>query len=495
SSPAPALGRWAERIGRARADAQAAQRIGVLYVDGVGARAAAGLGGGCAVACLAASDAASDADAFADWLAACGRLVVAAPRAGVVEALAREPAVRRALAVHPGTRLAVAGLEPSRAAADLLAGVLREALGLLGAPVPAFCAAPGRIVPLGAGAGLAASDHAGPDAQQRLLAGALRGAIAAAEAGGAEALPLAPSADGGPLVRGLLGPAGGDGPGGLSPLSARIQAEFEGGDLGAVDGSVGAIKARIVEWFGRGRIWRAALMRVDETADSLVEGAVLDRSFEEAELGMVHAAGRLNAAVRGAASEAAGELGACAAQAGQPALLRARMALEALALQRAPVAPTALARHVWAARLRLSQSDVLGGVPRYIRWSLGLLWGAPAAALAGAVLLGAPLHYAAAGGAGALALALAWAVRRWARLQARLCRHVDAHGAALRAELAAAHRAALQTHLDAPVRGCIGDAAGALRAPPRRCLDPCAAGLAAEWRARLALATASTSSH
>ncbi|KAJ2712368.1 hypothetical protein H4R19_002792 [Coemansia spiralis] len=518
SSSLPAgLGRWGELIGSIRARTLPLQRTGLLHLDGMDAQAvlaAGALAGPDAarreVRPLAASVAGADDDAFAGWLCSCDRVVLLAGRPGIVQALAREPAFRRALGFHPRLFLVVDGLEPGHSAATVLDGVLRESFALLGVPAVGLGQSPHPVVALEdfCSGTVAEPETATPvDDVHRLalLECALRAAIAAAEAGCATAFaPMASKRSGGastvrppPHLLELLRPAGSTGgPDSLPWPSQRLQRSFEDGDLGSVDASVGAIKHRVLRWFATRHIWTSALMRVCEVSDSLVEDAVLDRSFEEADLGMVHAAGRLNEAIRTTVSELAEEIDAlgASAQPSQSALLPAKLALQALALQMEPVDPSELSRHVWAARRQLSQSDVLDGVPTYIRWSLAQFWAINGVALAGpaacVVALGAPLHYAAAGTVGLAVLAFVWLARRWSVLRTRICRHVDAQGAALQAELAAAHTAALRDKLDGAICSCVGDAEGLLcpaLAGPRH-IDAGAAPrpeVIAAWKTRL----------
>ncbi|KAJ2762956.1 hypothetical protein IWQ56_004940 [Coemansia nantahalensis] len=527
SSPSlsQALGRWGELIGSIRARTLPLRRTGILHLDGMGAQAAlasgalAGIAGNDAaqreVRLLAASDAEADSGAFASWLCSCDRVVLLASRPGIVAALTSVPAFRRALAFHPRPFLVVDGLESGPSTAALLAALLRESLALLGAPAAGLDQSPQPVLSLddlccgsqaadGPVSAVLAELTTAPPASDAcrlaLLESAIRAAIAAAETGGAAA--FAPAAadrvDGAGTVRAthtlrsfLQPSSSASDPDGLSQPSQRLQHSFEDGDLASVDASTGAIKQRVLEWFATHKIWSSARMRVCEVSDSLVEEAVLDRSFEEADLGMVHAAGRLNEAIRAAASELAGAVGAldASAQRRPSDLLSAKLALQALALQKEPVDQSELARHVWAARRQLSQSDVLDGVPGYIRWSLTQFWAMNGVALAGpaacAIVLGTPLHYAAAGAVGLVALAFAWLARRWSVLRTRICQHADAQGAVLRDDLAAAHAAVLRAKLDGAVRSCITGADSLLRPADAA---PCPAETVAAWKARLASA-------
>ncbi|KAJ1931573.1 hypothetical protein EC988_009745, partial [Linderina pennispora] len=78
-----------------------------------------------------------------------------------------------------------------------------------------------------------------------------------------------------------------------SAVSDSLVEKF-GSDLQSIDNSIGTAKRRVRRWFGSGQMWQSALLRVYETSDSLVDTAIADRTFEEAELAMVHATGRLN---------------------------------------------------------------------------------------------------------------------------------------------------------------------------------------------------------
>ncbi|KAJ2190042.1 hypothetical protein GGH18_003345, partial [Coemansia sp. RSA 530] len=260
----------------------------------------------------------------------------------------------------------------------------------------------------------------------------------------------------------------------LSLPSKRIQDDFESGDLQTVDASVGIIKQRICQWFSSGKIWQSMFMRVYEVSDSLIDNAIVDRSFEEADLGMVHATGRLNESVKRIASELVNEIdtlsssvspGTAAMSASNPsAVVAAKNALCALAQQKEPIHPFQLARQVWAARERLAQSEIVEGVPRYIHTSLVQFWSIHAVALTGAttsiVYFGAPVHLAMTGGLSVSILAFVWLARRWNQLRSNLYKYMDNDAASMRTELSAAHKAVLQSELDSPISACVKDITG-----------------------------------
>ncbi|KAJ1718973.1 hypothetical protein LPJ53_006173, partial [Coemansia erecta] len=110
-------------------------------------------------------------------------------------------------------------------------------------------------------------------------------------------------------------------------------------------------------------------MRVYEVSDDLIDNAILDRSFEAADLGMVHAAGRLNESIRSIANDLASEIESVFESLSDdvytdPALTKSAVnALRAIASQKDPVDPFVLARHVWDVRKQMIESSILENVP------------------------------------------------------------------------------------------------------------------------------------
>ncbi|KAJ2160514.1 hypothetical protein GGF46_002214 [Coemansia sp. RSA 552] len=527
SAQSAALNAWAMRIGKLRDDTRRPGRLGVIYVNGMEPRAelvaravlgtaensrnhGAGL--------LSASAADSNADQLADWLYSYEQVVLVADRIGIIQTLVATPALRHALRFHPHASLVVSGLESSDTATLPFTTLLRESLDALGMsrpqslqkraypiePLDVACAKPQTLTGHGFNQ---------DGSQLDLLASALDAAISCVESDCSTAFaPALHSAASLPatgdtaapvssrLAALLPGPDNND-PNKLSPSSLHIQEGFEDSDLQAVDTSVGLAKQRVQRWFSSGRIWRAALMRVYEVSDTLVEDCILDGAFEDAELGMIHAAGRLNESARFVARELANELDALSQSAQLPvdpsSLLSAKNALLALAMRKEPIDPFVLTRTVWEARKKLTESNVLDSVPRYIHISLLQFWTIQASALAGAVssllYCDIPFPYAAAGGLGLSVAALFWLGHRWNRLQARLYAHIDEQGASLRTELAAVHRSVLSTQLDAPLSACVKDIVGLQRASSTaqgtiraQITDP----KIAAWKTRLASALA-----
>ncbi|KAI8324017.1 hypothetical protein GQ54DRAFT_309629 [Martensiomyces pterosporus] len=476
---------------------------------------------------LSVSQAESSHGAFADWLHSCSRIVIVANRTNVLHTLARSNPLRFALQFHPSVAVALDNLDTNQATVDAYAGLLNESLSLAGISTYS----PLDAVSLGSAtaSALASSDPAktafeymhsavcGSGAHPLdLLASALGSAIACAEQGGesayAQASELAPGETRGvqgvpPLLLAYLQAAGHANSAEQPLVSSGVQQDFENGDLQTVDASVGAMKRRIRSWFASGKIWQSALMRVYEVSDSLIEDAILDRSFEEADLGMVHAAGRLNEAARRVANELASEVSVLlgSTESEQPAavaavfdtpstLLAIKTTLQATALQREPVDQLALARHVWESQKQLATSDDLESIPTHIHWSLAQFWAINASAVAGAVsssiLYDVPIQYATSGGVGLSLVAFVWLGKRWSQLESSLYSLLDASGAKLRAELADAHRAAIQSRLDGSVIQCIKGIArpGCHTAgATAQAVEP---SILAAWKARLEGATA-----
>ncbi|KAJ2396839.1 hypothetical protein GGI23_003752, partial [Coemansia sp. RSA 2559] len=289
-------------------------------------------------------------------------------------------------------------------------------------------------------------------------------------------------------------------------LSSHIQSEFtESSDLEAIDTSVGAIKQRVQQWFSSGGIWKAMLMKVEEVSDNLVEDAILDRAFEEADLAMIHASGRLNGSIRSTVCDLYKALdGFCYAalsrkEATMPVdpstFYSAKGALHALMLRREPVGQFSLARHVWDTRRELAESNALTGIPKYIRTSLAGFWainsGSILVGIGSWLYLGAPLMYASSGSAALALLSLVWLRYRWRQLGLQLYRHLDDQSTALSHKVIDAHKSELQSKLDQPVRECVGRASGIQQLVKRDSM----AGIedtngalvtnAASWRSRL----------
>ncbi|KAJ2788107.1 hypothetical protein GGI15_000128 [Coemansia interrupta] len=304
------------------------------------------------------------------------------------------------------------------------------------------------------------------DIKDRLLASALESLIRCIELGGEHALVLSSGMNG----AGFSGKSLSDRTfhnfeESVWAASKRIQLDFEGGDLATVDESAGAIKQRIEAWFSSGKIWKTLMMRVYEVSDDLIDNAILDRSFEAADLGMVHAAGRLNESIRGIAHDLASEIESVVETPTgdryiDPALTKSAVnALRAIACQKDPVDPFVLARHVWHTRKQMIESDILENVPRYAHWSLSQFWAIHASAvtgtIAGIAYLDVPLQYAATGGLGVSLLAFVWLGRRWVQLQRTLYSDIDARANALRGTLLDAHKTALEAKLKTPILECI----------------------------------------
>ncbi|KAJ2702898.1 hypothetical protein H4218_000610 [Coemansia sp. IMI 209128] len=487
----PALVRWAERVGRLASDCRkgrATRRVGVIYADGLESIAALVTdarskdAGDISFDLLAASKASvQDGNVFADWLFDCDRVVIVASRADIVQTLTRTDSLRQCLQLHPHTSLVVGSLDDSRATIDAFSGLLRESLRALSLPASSLERTPGWVTAADALSGsdkdLAPLGPSNSDSVAR-LASAMRKPETAAVDASSEAL------------RALVDSTGSKDPSSLSTLSKRIQDSFESGDLLAVDSNNGAAKRSIRAWFASGNIWQAVLMRVYEVSDSLIDDAVLKRPLEEAELGMIHAAGRLDGSIRHAASELANGLdrlhqsGCSGAE-----LLSAHNALRALAVPTEAVDRFVLARPVWNAREKLTDADeCLEGIPRYIHWSLAQFWTINASALAGAVAsvayYSAPLAYAASGGLGLSVLAFVWLGRRWRRLEANIYRHLDARSEELRLELANVHSQALLAHLDRPIQDCTRKLATNIAA--EQSPSAVASATVAVWKSRLA---------
>ncbi|KAJ2801024.1 hypothetical protein H4S07_005036, partial [Coemansia furcata] len=381
---APALIRWCERVGRLASDCRkgrTTRRVGVIYADGLESQAALVADGGSISFDLLSASAPSirDGNVLADWLFDCDRIVLVANRTNIVQTLTSTYAFRQCLQFHPHTSLVLSGLDAGRATIDAFSGLLRESLGALGIPASTLETTPCWVTPADALLGgdrdmLQLGPHDG-DAVA-LLASAMRATISCAEHGGSSA--FAPVSQGlgsmeaaavvdasSAALLALVDSTSSKAPNSLSPLSKHIQDSFETSDLLTVDSSNGAVKRRIRAWFASGKIWQAALMRVYEVSDSLIDDAILKRSLEEAELGMIHAAGRLDGSIRHTVNELASGLdrlhqGGCP----EAELVSARNALRALAVQTEAVDKFVLVKPVWSAREELADADdCLDGIP------------------------------------------------------------------------------------------------------------------------------------
>ncbi|KAJ2553152.1 hypothetical protein EV175_003040 [Coemansia sp. RSA 1933] len=296
----------------------------------------------------------------------------------------------------------------------------------------------------------------------------------------------------------------------LSKLSSRIQNEFVGSsNLEAIDASIGTIKQRVQRWFSSGKIWKTLFMNVEEVSDDLVEDTVLDRSFEDADLAMIHASGRLNESIRNSVSELAEALErlSYAIQLGRQApvvpvvdpsvLGSAKGILRALKLRKEPASQFSLARHVWDTRRALAESDTLTGVPTYIRSSLTGFWAINSVSiLAGIgswIYLDASLVYASSGAVALAIISLTWLKYRWRQLSLQIYRHLDGQNAVLARKVIDAHSSELQSKLDQPVRDCIGGISGIQQLAEMDSMtgsggtDGALVVNAASWRSRLEL--------
>ncbi|PIA17003.1 hypothetical protein COEREDRAFT_7772 [Coemansia reversa NRRL 1564] len=546
AAESPILNRWAHRIDSIVAQRQPSRRTGILYMDGMEAQARlitttamkilhkendAG-----EMDYLDSSVVEFDMEMFADWLFSCKSVVLVADRIGVLQALIHLPAFRLAITLHPRVHLVVDGMDANSATFGVFADLLRESLVIAGVstlpPVkllhwvislaairdsPNTTASQARAALESAYGGMYNTESDRID----ILACSLGAAISSASTGGTcvfapTQLNNAMSTQQSKAAKQTLhlasefvDAADSTDSGHLSSPSRRIQSEFEDGDLKTVDTSIGVIKQRIRRWFASGEIWLTALMRVYEVSDNLIDNAILDRMFEDADLGMVHATGRLNESISRITSELAKEIEAlgsaehagtgivgAAADSGAPAFESASAALRALAAQKASIETFALARHVWAARKQLLQEGIQDSIPRYIHWSLAQFWSIHAAALAcsatSVLYFGIPLHYATTGGLGLGVLAFVWLGHRWNQLRLGLFETMDRQGANLRAELAEAHRAALQTRLDLPIASCVKDITVLRHSPLRNIYQDksgqCSDETISTWKSRLASA-------
>ncbi|KAJ1940153.1 hypothetical protein FBU59_003895 [Linderina macrospora] len=207
-----------------------------------------------------------------------------------------------------------------------------------------------------------------------------------------------------------------------SAVSDALAEKF-GDDLQSIDNSIGSAKRRVHKWFASGQIWQSALLRVYETSDTLIDTAIVERTFEEAELSMVHATGRLNEKINGIAKQLARE--------------------------------TAELDSVWQAQSSLQDAEFVDRIPAYVRWSLAQFWAintaGVAGAVAGAAMYGVPAVYASTGGVGALVMAFVWLGRRWSLLESSIYSSLDSEGKRLRRDLMDVFRSEVRSALDAPV--------------------------------------------
>ncbi|KAJ2910211.1 hypothetical protein GGI21_001099 [Coemansia aciculifera] len=515
--------RWSERVERLASKCgkqRRAPHVGVIYADGLEAQAALVTSTN-SISVSAAAE--QESNALADWIFDCDRIVIVADSAGIVQTLVGTESLRQCLELHPATSLVLNGLDTSNATVTSFSELLRETLSALGLPVSALADVSGWVTPADAfvrGDNEAMLLNSLSISSATLLASAMRAAILCAEHGGSavfapvnrrldslEAIAAAASGESSSLsLTELLGSIGSENADTLSPSSKRLQDSFVNNDLLSVDSSNGSTKHRIRTWFASGSIWKALLMRVDEMSDSLIDSTIHERLLEEAELGMIHAAGRLNEYIRYTASELASGLdrlhqGSALKVAGEHTdaeLVSARDALRALAAQSEAVDKLVLARLVWKAREKLTGADdCMDGIPRYIRWSLAQSCAINVAAVAGAVTsvlyFNSPTIYAVSGGLSLSLLALAWLGRRWRVLEANLYRHLDARFAALRTDLVNTHRQALLDRVDRPLQACTKRLTAAFVDPNSgRSLagNAVASATVAAWKSRLAAITA-----
>ncbi|KAJ2386041.1 hypothetical protein GGI05_004505, partial [Coemansia sp. RSA 2603] len=246
---------------------------------------------------MSVTEANTNSDAFTDWIYSCDSIVVVVGREKIVQTLSERSPLHTVLQTHPDVVIAVEGLATDPTIAKPFSALLQESLAVLG-----YSRFPCTVVP-GTEIESAYKRHPRNDIRERLLASALESLIGCiehdgkhaslADAGTSQALyyksePLAalPYFASRNIDETVLS------------ASKRVQLDFENSDLATVDASAGAIKQRIETWFASGKIWKTLMMRVYEVSDDLIENAILDRSFEAADLGMVHAAGRLNESIR-----------------------------------------------------------------------------------------------------------------------------------------------------------------------------------------------------
>ncbi|KAJ1892034.1 hypothetical protein LPJ66_006582 [Kickxella alabastrina] len=469
-----ALSRWANRIRTLSTGHGSGGKVGVIHSGPHSNAVVAAKGTNIDyISFMDASASSTSNDVFVDWLYSCDRVVVVAERAKLVQTLASSAMIYAALRLHPGVVLIVEGLEVSCDAVDAFSGLLRESLQMLGVVSPTtdngvFSVAPAEDVRSVLERLHKEGAHSG------LLASAIGAAISSAETG----YVSAPFLFGSPTVASnghipspvfssrimqfLSAHSQQDAESmHMTATSKTIQRDFECGDLTTVDSSAGAIKYRTQQWFASGKVWQALFMRVYEVADNLIDNAILDRSFEAADLGMIHAAGRLNESIPRVAAEMANELEmlsrnpAAIESIDSSALESAIRALRAMACQTDCVDQFVLAQHVWAARKGLVDSDALESIPRHMHWSLSQFWAIHASAFASAttasVYFEVPLQYAATGGLGLSLLAFVWLGRRWNQLERIVYGQLDVQTSSLRKELIDAHRQVLETKLDKPI--------------------------------------------
>ncbi|KAJ2236119.1 hypothetical protein IWW45_002040 [Coemansia sp. RSA 485] len=464
------LRRWADRLRTVSTSSRAHKRIGVLYSDtaGISAVDAAKTQ---AFSSMTIAEADNNSEAFADWLFSCDRVVVLAGRQNIVKALALSGPSVAALRLHPDTTILVDGVEGGSSAAEAFSGLLLESLQLLGVVSAKTDSRSCSVLP-GSGSELLQSQISAqktPDdaAHARLLACAVEAAMLSAEHGGQSALPsfagFMPFSDKHDTAQTALQQR--NVACSVAEASKRMQHDFENGDLATIDASIGDIKQKTSRWFSSGKIWQTLLLRVYEAADDLIDNAILDRCYETAELGMIHAAGRLNESIRRVAADLAASIDAYARQASaaelvDPAAVSSTVGtLRAIACQTDSVDQFALARQVWDARRLMAESDVLEGIPRHIHWSLAQFWAIQATALSGAatgfVYFDLPFLYAGSGGLGLSLLAFVWLGRRWNLLERVVLGHLDSQADRLREKTIGVHKDIIQAKLEAPVLSCI----------------------------------------
>ncbi|KAJ2212467.1 Transmembrane protein 14C [Coemansia sp. RSA 487] len=448
---------------------------------------------------------------YVDWIFSCSQLIVVANRYNLLQSLVLTKPILSALQLHPKVTILLDEIESNKETISAYTALLQEALPMLGARNELTNKVRISVVP----AASIIPELSTEDKQdvawtermiqransQEMLEGALSAVVSCIESGGGSvsttsSCEFPPTyqtcnieyttqgtqdkhhlATESTTILDSLQTASDMGSEtiALSKLSSRIQSEFvNGSDLDAVDTSVGAIKKRVQRWFTSGSIWKAMFMKVEEVSDTLVEDAILDCSFEEADLAMVHASGRLNESIRNAVNELAEALDRfyyvtlsekeASVSVDPSALSSAKGALCALALRREPVRHFLLARHVWDTRKELVESDTLTEIPAYIRTSLTGFWAINAGSILAGIgswaYLDSPLIYAFSGSAALAAVSFVWLGYRWRQLSLQLYRQLDYQGIALTRKVIDAHRLELRSKLDQPVHECIGSTSG-----------------------------------
>lgn len=409
-----------------------------------------------------------DQGVFVDWLYWCHRIIIVTDRSRIVRTLTQEQAVRHILEHHPNVCLCFGGLDSNPDAIEIMTDVLQDVLAMAmprKQNLPQLEIRPmagiQREVNLKNADAYRSLFMRRPEAlQMDLLADAIQTAIKFAASDGKEgdlSIETTDSYKLPPLLEGYLN----DKRTGMSPASQRAMKSFAKNDLQSVDASIGEIKQRVRAWFGSSKIWQSLFMRVHETADTLVEDAIADRAMEAAEMGMVHATGRLNEHSRYVAKELVRELLEMESRmylVDPTAMVLARDGLRAMAQQGNIVEPSFLVQYVWRVRARFMQYDeVLDDIPRQIRWSLAQFWAISGGGVGVSLLAITPWEYAALGSAVFVALALFWLRRCWQQLEQQVYWRLDSQGADLRAQLLEAHKRSLVDGIDQPIRGHLSE--------------------------------------